>query len=423
VTWRAPRHPATIAGQAARVGSWVALGLALGAAAPAGPEERQGGDVSGDELEALERALADDLRADAPAPPVAAAKPSGLGAILQSMNPDISFILDAAVAYFSDEPLQSGAHDPQRTGFTFQQLEMFVASNVDPFFRFQAMIVFSQFGVEVEEAYATTLALPGRLQLRAGQFLTRFGRLNPTHPHSWHFVDQPLVNGKMLGGEGSRGLGVELSWLAPLPWYAEVLISGGDPGGACCARSFYGGDDLGIARFEDVLFTVAVKQFFPLSDDWGLSWGLSSQLGPNPTGNDNRTAIYATDLYLRYRPVAAVGRQSVSLTVEAMQRNRQVPRGVLRDWGMYSQLVWQIDERWEVGARHDFVSGVADDYLDPDEDGGRHRLALQTTFYPSHFSRVRLQGAYDRPSWRPRAIWAAILNIEVVVGAHGAHSY
>ena len=55
---------------------------------------------------------------------------------------------------------------------------------VDPYFRFDSNLVFSQFGVEIEEAYATTLDLPANLQVRAGQFLTRFGRINATHPHA-----------------------------------------------------------------------------------------------------------------------------------------------------------------------------------------------------------------------------------------------
>ena len=34
---------------------------------------------------------------------------------------------------------------------------------------------------------------PANLQLKGGQFFTEFGRQNPQHPHSWAFVDQPLV--------------------------------------------------------------------------------------------------------------------------------------------------------------------------------------------------------------------------------------
>lgn len=373
------------------------------------------------DLEALERALADDARVPSTAPPPTA--PTGLAAVLQTMNPDMSIIFDGALSYFSSEPLQVGAHDPNRTGFTFQQLEMYLAASVDPFFRFQTNLVFSQFGVEVEEAYGTTLGLPGGLQIRAGQFLTRFGRLNSTHPHSWSFVDQPLVNGKFFGGEASRGMGLEVSILLPLPWYVEAVVSGTEPHGASTARSFYGADDLGISGVEDVLYTAAVKQFFPLSDDWSLMWGVSSQFGPNATGSGNRSAIYGTDLHLRFRPLDYAGRTSVTLTTELMARSRQVPDGVLQDWGMYTQLVWLIDKEWEVGARHDYTRGADGDYLDADQDGDRHRAALALTHFPSHFSRLRLQGAVDLPSWRDAPIFALILNVEFLIGAHGAHTY
>ncbi len=408
----------------------VAAGAEPAAAAPptdigeAGDPDR----LSPEDRAALDAALGADAAAapEAREPSYAASSgttPTGYAAVLQSLNPDISFIFDGALAYFSGEPLQVGAHDPNETGFTFQQLEMHVESSVDPFFRFEANIVLSQFGVEVEEAYATTLDLPCQLQLRAGQLLTRFGRLNDTHPHSWHFADQPLVNGKFFGGEGSRGVGMELSWLTPLPWYAEVIGSATDAAGAATARSFFGADDLGVESLEDLLYTVAMKHFFPLSDDWSLAWGVSAQLGPNPTGHGNRSEIYGSDVYLRYRPIGHAGRTSVSLTVEGMYRTRQTPGDVLGDWGMYSSIVWQVDSQWEVGARHDYVSGAEGDYLDVDQRGDRHRFATAVTFYPSHFSRLRLQGAADLPSWRDEPVWAGIVALEVLIGAHGAHGY
>ena len=162
------------------------------------------------------------------APSAPAAAPPATGG--SSFELDLAFILDVAGAWFSDEPLQTGAHDPSDTGFHLQQLEMSIGANVDHLFDLRANLVFSAFGVEVEEAYGRTLALPGGLQARMGQFLTRMGRLNATHPHAWSFVDQPLVNGTFLGSEGSRGLGAEVSWLAPTPWYVELLASATDAG-------------------------------------------------------------------------------------------------------------------------------------------------------------------------------------------------
>lgn len=344
--------------------------------------------------------------------------------VLKGLIPDISLVLDVAGAYFSEDPLQLGAHDPRRTGVTLQQLELNVTSSVDHIFKMEANIVFAEFGVEIEEAYATSLGIPWGFQVRAGLFLTRFGRMNPTHPHSWSFVDQPLVNGKLFGGEGSRALGGELSWLAPLPWFLELSASLSEAAGDCCARSFYGAEDLGVDGASDLLYTVNLKQFFPIGDDWSIYWGLSGQFGPNPTGKDNRTEIYGSDLYVRYRPVDSPNRFALSLTVEGMFRSRQVPGDVLQDWGMYTMLVSTLTREWELGARYGYVSGVSDDPLDPGQDEPRHRASLQVTYYPSHFSRLRLQGSYDRPEWDGgKDIWAAILALEFTIGAHGDHAF
>lgn len=156
--------------------------------------------------------------------------------------------------------------------------------------------------------------------------MTKFGRLNNTHPHSWSFLDQPLVNGKFFGGESSRGLGGELSWLSPLPWFVELIGSATMAAGECCARSFYGGQDPGVEGIDDLLYTTALKQFFPLGSEVSLLWGLSGQFGPNPTGLGNRTEIYGTDIFLRWRPVDSMNRMAVSLQAELMLRRRQIPR-------------------------------------------------------------------------------------------------
>ena len=381
-------------------------------------------ELSPEELEELQRALGADQTAQPAAAPAAASPLGGFGAAIQSMNPDIAVILDFAGAWYSGDGARgAGGHDPAKTGFNLQQLELSLGAAVDPVFRFDANIVFAQFGVELEEAYATTLAIPGGLQFRLGQMLTRFGRINNTHPHGWSFVDQPLVIGKMLGSEGSRGLGGEVSWLTPLPWYVELVASLGEATGECCARSFYAGADPGFDGVEDLLTTLALKQFFPFDDDWSLFWGISAQLGPNATGNGNRTELYASDLYLRYFPVASQTRASLSLTVEGIFRTRQVPDDVLQDWGGYAQLVWQIDSEWEVGARGEYTSGVAGDPLDPGQDGERARYSVQGTFTPSHFSRLRLQGAADVPTWIDAPVWSVVLAAEVVVGAHGSHAF
>ncbi len=87
---------------------------------------------------------------------------------------------------------------------------------VDPYLRGDANIVLlideeGETVIELEEAWLSTLDLPFHLELEAGQFFTEFGRLNPTHPHSWDFVDQPVVNSRIVGPDGLRSPGLQLS--------------------------------------------------------------------------------------------------------------------------------------------------------------------------------------------------------------------
>ncbi|HEY6728845.1 MAG TPA: hypothetical protein VI197_32765 [Polyangiaceae bacterium] len=400
-------------------------------------------EVAADEVRA---ALAADAAARAPAAgavapsgpveparptPPADSPPAALGGGAFSLNPDITLILDVAFAHFSEEEnLQTGGHDPTATGFNLQQFEMSVGAAVDPYLRLDGSLVFSQFGVELEEAYGTTLGLPARLQARFGQFLHRFGRINATHLHAWDFVDQPFAVGRIFGAEGGRGLGVELSWLSPLPWYAELVGTALQADGEGTARSFYADETFEIDDPADLLYVTALEQFFPLSDDWSCSWGLSAALGPNATGRDNRTDVYGTDLYLKYRPITRESQQAITWQTEVFYRRRQIPDQLLQDVSLYSQLVVQLTKRWAVAGRYEFGSPavgldgeVGLDALDPEWVDERQRVALNASFWPSEFSRFRLQGSYDAPGWLERGIWATFLTAELVVGPHGAHTF
>ena len=379
--------------------------------------------VSEEDKRLLEAALNSDSKSSAAKADYSATTSPQQGAFA-STNPQMALILDVAGAWFSEsESLQMGAHDPKATGFTFQQLEMHLASKVDPFFEFEANLVFSRFGVEIEEAYARTLALPHALQVRAGQYLLPFGRLNPTHPHSWHFLDQALMLGKFMGSEGGRGLGVEVSWLTPLPWYAKATFSATQPAGECCSRSFSVGTSEPINGPEDLLYTARMEQFWDVSADWSVLLGASGLLGENKTGLKNATLISGADLLIRYRPLNSPLRQAFALQIEWMQRNRQMPSDELQDAAWHLEARATLSPEWETGFRWEWVEGVANDPLDTHWTKSRIRNSGQITWYPSHFSRIRLQVANDHPHWKNESIWSAMLGLEVVVGAHSAHSY
>jgi hypothetical protein len=80
--------------------------------------------------------------------------------------------------------------------------------------------------------------------------------------------------------------------------------------------------------------------------------------------------------------------------------------------------------RYEFGSPSTNTGGdeVADP-VDPVWLGERTRVAGNLTFWPTEFSRLRLQYGRDMAGWLPEDIDMVFLALEVSIGAHGAHSF
>ena len=116
----------------------------------------------------------------------------------------------------------------QTQGFNVDSVELFIFSPVDPYFNFYANLPVSEDGIELEEAYVVTTALPEGWQIKGGKFKSNFSRLDAQHPHAWDFWDIALPYRAFLGNEALGGeKGVQLTYLPALPIYtifgAEVL--------------------------------------------------------------------------------------------------------------------------------------------------------------------------------------------------------
>ncbi|MGC3957925.1 MAG: TonB-dependent receptor [Verrucomicrobiota bacterium] len=396
---------------------------------------------------------------------------------------------------------QLGGHDPNQNGFTVQGAELNLQGAVDTYFRGNANILFSvdaegESFVELEEAWLETVSLPGNFQIRAGQILSDFGRINTKHPHSWGFVDSPLVNARFLGADGLRNPGARISWLAPTPFYSELMLgiqdSHGETASSFRSSGHSHGDEpeglpfgyrhpdnnRGVRHVTDLLFTPRYALSFDLTDSQTLVVGASGAFGPNSSGSggDTMTQIYGVDLYWKWKPDNAHGGfPFVSFQTEAMVRryelgafdwdeggnlgdgdgNGFVDEGVVTDatgltpavlnsetvtdYGFYSELLYGFRKGWVAGLRYDYVTGEPADYeraglLLADNAGGgtllgrdpqrdlRWRLSPNLTWYPSEFSKVRLQYNYDdrRGFGDDHSVW---LQFEFLLGAHAAHKF
>lgn len=338
----------------------------------------------------------------------------------------ISLIADFALSWFSDAPELSGGHDPAEFGFNLQGLELNLAGAVDPYFRFDGSILFTMEGVEIEEAYATAMALPGSFQLRAGQFLTNFGRANPTHLHAWNFALLPLGIAKFFGGDQLRGLGLEVSQILPLPWTVQWSLSAQNIAGEYTGRSFLPSTD-DIEDFHHLSAAARLEQFFALSRSLDLLFGLSAIVGPGDLVNFKRSEIYGADLLLKLTPLTgAGGYKEVGWQSEGWLRRRHDDSSSLDDWAALSELYFSPSRFWRFAARYEIASGLENDPLDPDWTQTRQRASANISLMPTHFSRIRLEYVADNMPYRTELsplVHMAFLQLELVAGAHGAHTY
>ena len=366
------------------------------------------------------------------------------------MNIGFVGIVDAG---WSSEPdvasLQLGDHDPRKRGFTVPNAELTLDAAVDPFFRGFASIVYKldeegESVVELEEAYFLTTSLPWSLQIKGGQFFTEFGRQNPQHPHSWAFVDQPLVLGTLLGGEGLRSQGVRLSWLAPTSFYTEAMVALLNSTGETTfsfnseeSTEIHGGfaGEGEIEDASDLLVVPRLAVSLDLTPNQTIVVGASGAFGPNNSGPDADTQVLGADVYWKWKSATAFqGFPFVSFQSEALTRRYDaaerfladdpavaLPAETLEDRGGYAELLWGVEPRWVVGARGELVR-AEEAAFESELRSDRFRISPSVTWYPSEYSKLRMQYNFDHRNdiGNDHSLW---FQIEIIMGAHAAHVF
>ncbi len=401
------------------------------------------------EIEALQRQI-DALQAIPPAP--ASWSPTSPITIARSGQAylNLSFKMLATAGGSTSpnvgEELELGHHDPAGRGFTVQCAEIALDGAVDPYFRGFGNICFSldpdgQTHVGLGEVYLLTTALPANLQLKAGQFLAEFGRQNTQHAYQWDFVDQPIILNRVLGPHSLRNPGARVSWLVPTPFYTELML-GVFNGQGNSAFSFRAPDhdathgrtswDRGLRGPGDLLYVPHLASSFDMTDSQTLVAGASAAFGPNNTGPHASSQVYGMDLFWKWKPPNAEhGFPFLTWQTEALYRRYEadadpvegLPSEILHDWGFYSQVLWGFKRRWVAGFRGEWADGD-DGAYDPRDRfrGQRLRLAPNLTFYPTGFSKIRLQYNLDDGErfGTEHSVW---LQFEFLLGTHGAHKF
>ncbi len=377
----------------------------------------------------------------APAPQ--APKASGLFGGSAVTNPNISLVLDT-FAYGSNlnnaELANQGIPGfttnglEWKNGFNLDSAELFIFSPVDPYANMYVNIPVTENGVSIEEAYIVTTALPEGWQAKLGKFKSNFSRIDAQHPHAWDFFDIALPYRAFLGDEGLGGeKGVQVTYLPSLPVYTQFgaeLLQGENP-------LLFGAN----AQEGPHAFTFFVRSSIDTSDNSTIYFGpfvlfgktdnTSILPGVEVRGN---SALYGLEGVWKWKPTS---REALTIQAEYLLLTHSGntedpvthmaidPLHRMQD-GFYLQAIYRKN-RWGVGARYD----VLDLFYDRFELAGvqqsygskPHRETASLEYNPSEFTRVRLQLAHDESDPTGRQNNSAVLQLNMSIGAHPAHSF
>lgn len=382
-------------------------------------------------------------------------------------NPAMSLILQGTYARTSRDPNQfqitgfapsGGEVGPPKRSFGLNETELNFSANIDPYFRGVAiMAVAPEGGIEVEEGYFQTSALPSGFTLKGGRFFSGLGYQNEQHQHAWDFRDAPLPYKAFLGNQLKQD-GVQLKWIAPTDLFMEfgAELAGGDkfPGSdgnknGIGGSSLFGhlGGDLGESAAWRTgishLWTSAKNRSYTDTDSLGGTvtntfTGRSKLLAVDgvlkwaPNGNSTYRNFKLQGEYFRLKQDGTLTYDDTAQATPQFGTTRQ--GGFQSDQsGYYVQGVWQFYPRWRVGYRYDAlrygtlnngVLGLGPTAADMPVLASHNptRNTLMFDFSATEFSRFRLQFAADKSRLGVTDNQVLLQYIHSL-GAHGAHKF
>jgi hypothetical protein len=366
--------------------------------------------------------------------------------------PDIALIVDFSYAYrnVNNEEFQTMAlpgfsltgidEGFAGRGFNLNYAELTISAVVDPYFDLFTCFHLSEGEFEIEEAYVRTRSLPLGFQLKAGQFLSSFGRLNSQHDHYWNFSDQPLIYRGIFGESNLDEKGVQLNWVAPLGIFLQLGVEylKGENEASFGTTGF----QIGEYNIEEanshlwVAFAKTSLDFERLILLGGISFASGKYRwfqAESAYGIAGTSRLWGGDLTLKYlidsyRYISLQG-EYIHRKVDARKYSDSVVDPITPGQsGLYLEWIWRFNRRWRWGARYDLIfekeaGGGEPLFAVPDH---LYRCSSMLEYNPTEFSRIRLQYNYDRsryPAGEPAEIHEVFFQINLSIGAHGAHPF
>ncbi len=379
------------------------------------------------------------------------------------MNPRIGFTGDFLADISDVEGEWSSATSE---GLNIRAGELILGASIDPYAELTANINFGIHGAAIHELYANFPYLAGNMALSVGWKLAKWGRWNQFHTHSMPFSAEPRVYMEYFGGH-FQGTGLELSWLAPTPFYFEATASvydginghthDSDPTlfesaldqkaaemGLSKHGSHWHAADGSLVYEADLLdpnepttekrnksigsFPIAgrLKSSLEFGSDFSLDLGASAVYQKeyrysNRIDKSYSKGVFGADLTLFWHPLTMNKYRNFDIGAEWLanfEQNEQL-RGdtaivELDMWrqGVFSHVHYRHSARLHFGGYGEFFQAKEfDTWL-------RKRFGVFTTVEISHYQYLRLEASYYKQSPDLPPVHRLTLQYDVTIGFH-----
>jgi hypothetical protein len=202
--------------------------------------------------------------------------------------------------------------------------------------------------------------------------------------------------------------GLSLSWLVPNnAFYQELTFQ--------VTAGFSETPTFELSKGNRFIYLGHLKNFWDLTDNATLEFGLSGITGPNDSSLS--TNIAAADLTYKWKPVQLNTYHSFTWQSEFFFSNAKFPEDTtVNSFGLYSFLEYQLAKRWFVTGRYD--------YSQQPHSSKISEQAVSATFewYATEFQKIGIEGKLTDPNIG-KSYWQAWLRWIFIIGSHGAHQY
>ena len=309
--------------------------------------------------------------------------PAGLPGMrgLPNNIPDISVVGDF---YGKTSNIET---DSEKNRLTIREIELALQGYIYPEMRADIFLAMHKHEDHIEpeicEGKVSFSKLFNNFSAEVGKIHINFGKINKVHQHHRPYVDQPQVITNFFGDHGLVGEGAVLSYLLPLPFFAQIdigewRVSGHqheseevevkglkDINGNTINKILVPGECENEFGLADEVYTCKLWSSFPISEKSELELGISGANGKGSHYTHHKDEAKVTGLDLTYKLWPSAHTRFI-LQNEILYLVRNVPIGEIKRLGFYSYLGYKLNKYWSAGMRYD----DAEDAFPHSDDSG-----------------------------------------------------